>query len=61
MVSLWSSSMTLAIGSPAAVGSIPLVLVALMTVLALVVANAAGAEHLSGSGRRIIQHQMSTK
>lgn len=59
VVSLWSSSMTLAIGSPAAVGSIPLIMVAIMTILAMVVANVAGAEHLSCSGRRIIQHHRS--
>ena len=61
LVSLWSSSMTLAIGSPAAAGSIPLIMVALMTILAMVVANVAGPDNLSRSGRRIIQHQRSSK
>jgi len=51
LVSLWSSSMTLAIASPAAAGNIPLIMVTLMTILAMVVANVAGAENLSRSSR----------
>jgi len=61
LVSLWSTSMTLAIGSPATVGSIPLIIVALMTILAMVVAKVAGAENPSRSGRRITQHHRNSK
>jgi len=61
LVSLWSTGTTLAIGSPAAVGSIPMIMVALMTILAMIATNVAGAENLSRTGKRIILHQGSNR
>jgi len=53
LVSLWSANMTLPILSPAAAGRIPLIMAALMTVLAMVVTNVAGADDLSRGRKRI--------
>jgi len=53
LVSLWSTSHTLAYGSGAASGSIVVIMTALITVLALIIARRTGPEHLSHIGKQV--------
>lgn len=52
LVGLWSTSMTMAIGSRAAVGAIRAIMGALITAVAMAVANIVGPEHLSCTDKR---------